>query len=364
MTSSGSLPVPAVLVRHAGGEYPVYIGRGLLAALPALIREVADARRAVVISDEQVAAAVPCPLDADRLTFPSGERSKSRETWARLTDQLLALGCGRDSVIVAVGGGVTGDLAGFVAATFLRGVPVIQIPTSLLAMLDASIGGKTGVDVPAGKNLVGAFHAPLAVVVDPDVLSTLPAEEYRAGLAEAVKHAVVADAGHLFWLEREASALLAREPACVEAMVRTSVAIKAGIVAADEHETGRRAVLNAGHTIAHALEAATEYGLRHGEAVAIGLVVEAALGERIGVTEPGTASRIAAVLGRLGLGTALPAEVTTEVLLAPMQSDKKARRGAVRFSLVAKVGQPFVDQDGWTRAVDATQLRTLLEQCR
>jgi 3-dehydroquinate synthase len=318
-------------------------------------------RRLVVISDEHVSAVVRHDLSVDRLTFPAGEASKTRAEWARLTDAMLALGFGRDAAVVAVGGGVTADLAGFVAATFMRGIPVLQVPTSLLAMLDAALGGKTGLDLPAGKNLVGAFHQPAAVLVDPLVLATLPEPEYRHALAEAVKHAAVADAAHFDWLERHADAVLAREPAEVEQMIRRSLEIKADIVEADEFECGRRAVLNAGHTVAHAIEAASAYRVSHGAAVAVGLVTEARLGERLGLTAPGTATAIAELLQRFGLPTQLPTELAPEDLLAFMRADKKRRDAQLRFTFVARLGAVAGDQrTGWTHVVTEESLLTVL----
>jgi 3-dehydroquinate synthase len=347
----------ALILRHATGACPIYVGPGLLDDLPASIDALLPGRPLVVVSDDQVAAAVPTTLAAPRLTFPAGEPSKTRHTWARLTDDLLALGLGRDGALVAVGGGVTGDLTGFVAATYLRGIPYVQVPTSLLAMLDASIGGKTGVDVPAGKNLVGAFHQPVAVVVDPRALRTLPERDYRAGLAEAVKHAAIADAAHFAWLDTQVDALAARDEAVLEELLRRSIGIKAAVVADDERESGRRAVLNAGHTVAHALETASGFTLRHGEAVAIGLVAEARLGEQLGVTAAGTASALAALLDRLGLPTRTPREVDRAAAVAAMHSDKKNRGGELRFSLLRAIG---ITAEPWTTAATSGAIRAAL----
>ncbi len=339
---------PTLQIRHGAGACPVYIGRGLLARLGELAGRHCPGRRLAVISDDRVAAAVPVPLDAPRLTFPAGERSKHRDQWARLTDLLLEAGFGRDSALLAVGGGVTGDLAGFVAATYLRGVPLIQVPTSLLAMLDASIGGKTGVSTPAGKNLVGAFHQPAAVVADPDVLATLPPAERRQGLAEAVKAGLVADAAQFGWLEEHAAEVSAGDPDRLEDLIRRSVPIKAAVVEADERETGLRAILNAGHTVAHAIEAATGHAVPHGEAVAMGLVVETRLAERLGIAADGTAARVESLLQRLGLPVRPPAGVGSGQLLALMRADKKNRRGTVRFSLPTRIGAMAAPDDAWT----------------
>jgi 3-dehydroquinate synthase len=201
---------------------------------------------------------------------------------------------------VALGGGVTGDLAGFVAATFLRGLPFVQVPTSALAMIDAAVGGKTAVDVPAGKNLVGAIHQPRLVLADTETLCTLPAAGLADGMAEAVKHGVVADASYLGYVEQHSAAILARDPRVMEHVVARSVEIKAAVVAADPLEAGRRAVLNFGHTVGHAIEAAAGFSVPHGAAVAAGMVAEARLGERVGRTVAGTATRIAAAIARFG----------------------------------------------------------------
>jgi 3-dehydroquinate synthase len=248
---------------------------------------------------------------------------------------------------VAVGGGVTGDLAGFVAATYMRGVPCLQVPTTLLAMLDASVGGKTGVDTPEGKNLIGAFHPPVAVLADPLVLATLPEREYRAGLAEAVKHGLIADRDYFGWIEAHAETLVGRDPAALEHLVRRSVEIKAEVVGEDEREGGRRAILNAGHTVAHALERATDFRVPHGEAVGLGLVAEAALATGLGLATPEPGARVAALLERLGLPTRVREPVGEERILAAMASDKKNRAGGIRFALPRGVGT-MGDGPEWT----------------
>jgi 3-dehydroquinate synthase len=349
----------------------VYIGVGLLDSLTLLAAEHLPGRRSVLVADANVAAlyddwrhgdAMPWrarerTCDDPRpqgwsapLAFPAGEASKSRETWARLTDDLLAAGYGRDSAIVALGGGVTGDLAGFVAATYHRGIPFLQVPTTLLAMLDASIGGKTGVDTPQGKNLVGAFHPPAAIVADLLTLTTLTDRDYRCGLAEAVKHGLIADAEHFEWIEAHVDALNARALDALDVLVRRSAGIKTAIVGDDEHEGGRRAVLNAGHTVAHAIERVTEYAVPHGEAVAMGLVAECRLGEQLGVTQSGTADRVARLLGRLGLPADSP--YPQESLAEAMRFDKKAVGGRVRYALPARLGEAARDGERWMVEVD------------
>jgi 3-dehydroquinate synthase len=263
---------------------------------------------------------------------------------------MLSRGCGRDTTVVALGGGVIGDLAGFVAATFMRGVPVVQVPTTLVAMIDAAIGGKTGVDTSAGKNLVGAFHPPAAVIVDPTVLGTLPAEHLRAGLAEALKHGVVADAAYF---DRTVSAL----PVCLSArgalapemaaLIAGSIAIKTAIVASDAREDGRRKVLNFGHTIGHAVEAATDYGLLHGEAVAIGMAIESHLAERASIARSGLTDVVCDALRVAGLPSRLPGSVQPSDIVARTHVDKKARSGVVEYALPRSLGEMAGAESGW-----------------
>jgi 3-dehydroquinate synthase len=311
--------------------------------------------RPVIIADATVSDLHPGMLPGvPRITFPAGEHSKSRETWGALSDRLLASGHDRHTLVIALGGGVATDLAGFVAATLLRGVPWLAVPSTTLSMLDASIGGKTGVDTPLGKNLIGAFHPPRAVFADPELLGTLPDAPFLEGLAEAVKHAAVASAAHWEWLARHADSILAREPQALATLIADSVAIKAEIVAGDEREEGRRAILNAGHTWGHAVEHASDYQLPHGHAVAIGLVREARLGESRGVTEPGTADRLAALLGRLHLPTELPIPLSRERIAGALGHDKKNVHGEVRTVLLRKVGEVARTRDGrWTHPVSA-----------
>ena len=368
--------------------YPVFVHPGVLQALGAICQGSAPAHRYAIISDDEVARYwLPAASDAitavirgahvSTTTFPAGEASKTRERWLRLTDWLLSEGAGRDTVVVALGGGVVGDLAGFVAATFMRGVPIVQVPTSLLAMVDASIGGKTGVDTPQGKNLVGAFHQPAAVIVDPAMLATLPAAHVRAGVAEVIKHGAIADANY-FRLAASWSATVHqslerdRAPDAFDwnglptlEIIARSVMIKADVVNADPLEKGRRAILNAGHTVAHALERESGYALLHGEAVAIGLVVEAELGEAKGITAAGTADALRAALGGAGLPTALPATVNHDRLVDAMRVDKKARAGGLAFALLARIGEPAgSDAGGWTTTIDERLIREVLARPR
>ena len=335
--------------RIDAGRYEVLVAAGLLDRLGPLMAasELADAASYGIISDSNVA-----PLYAERVraalrdlggraelfVVPAGEASKSRREWALVSDAMIARGLGRDSVVIALGGGVIGDLAGFVAATFMRGVPVVQIPTSLLGMVDASIGGKTGVDTPAGKNLIGAFHWPALVAIDPALLSTLPDAHWRAGFAEVIKHGAIADEGHFNDASALAPALSRARADTLATIIAHSVRIKAAIVASDEREAGPRRALNAGHTIAHAIEHTSRFVVPHGEAVSIGLVVEATLGERLGVTAPGTAQALRTALRSAGLPTAAPPDLAPSELIAATRTDKKSRDGVVEYSLLARIG--------------------------
>ena len=310
---------------------------------------------AVLITDANVAEHYLGPvagslraagLEAETVTLPPGEGSKTLDTAGRLYDRMLQAGLDRGSAVVGLGGGVVTDLAGFVAATYMRGIPWIAVPTSLLGQVDAGVGGKTGVDHPECKNLVGAFHQPAAVLADVGALATLPEEELRTGLAEVVKHAMIRDARLMGRLERDTDALLARDPAVCEAVVACNVRIKAEVVSADEREGGLRRILNYGHTIGHAVESlAMASGGRlagmpvtHGRAVALGMVAEASIAERRGRLSPQAAARQRDLLARFGLPVALEAPLDADRCLGIMRHDKKASAGRLRFVLPEAVG--------------------------
>jgi 3-dehydroquinate synthase len=345
-----------VPVQIVGSPYQVCVGAGALDQLPEMLTQTCPAARYAIIADSTVAGLYGDRVrtlantiaPADVFPFPAGEWNKTREQWQALTDAMLASGVGRDGAVIALGGGVTGDLAGFVAATYLRGVPYVHLPTTVLAMVDSSVGGKTGVDTTHGKNLVGAFHQPRIVVADIGLLATLPDIQLRAGLAEAVKHGAIADRDHFAQIEERRAALLGRDLEELTAIVGRSVEIKADIVARDEKERGQRAILNFGHTVGHALETLTGYTLLHGEAVALGMAVEARLGEASGVTEYGTATAIERALVALELPTEV-GEVTPEQLIHVMEMDKKSRAGTVKFAFLKRLGQAARSEDGsWT----------------
>lgn len=363
-------PVSEVRVGSGAGAYPVMVGAGLLRRLPELLGTYARAHRYALVADDNVASLYGADvvegcrgagLRVDLFTFPQGEASKTREQWSFLTDRMLEAGLGRDAAVVALGGGVTGDLAGFVAATYLRGIPLVQVPTSMVAMVDASVGGKTGVDVRAGKNLVGAFHAPRVVVADPETTRTLPREERAQGLAEAVKHGAILDDAYFERLHEDASGLLAGDVDATRATVLRSVELKARIVGEDERESGLREILNFGHTLGHAFEAAAGYAIGHGSAVAAGMVLEARLGEELGVTRGGTADRLAQTLSRFGLGSVPTHAVDEGAVLGFLGADKKARRGRPRYVLLERVGA--VDHGpGWSREVPDGAVAQLLAE--
>jgi 3-dehydroquinate synthase len=359
----------SVTVTHALGSYPVYVAPESLSRLGEIVERHLPARRVVLIADEQVHQLLESHRlgalnwSGDVLTFPAGEQSKTRESWASLTDAMVQRRYGRHSGIVALGGGVTGDLAGFVAATYMRGVPYLQVPTTLLAMVDASVGGKTAVNTPAGKNLVGVFFPPVAVVADPLVLRTLPDGAFRGGLAEAVKHGLIADREYFEWLERQVDKLLARDASILTHLVRRSVEIKAEVVSADEREAGRRAILNAGHTVAHALEQLSGYSLPHGDAVALGLIAESALAEQLEIAEQGLCGRVSSLLSRLGLPTRSPAPLNNSDLVSAMLGDKKNRDGMIHVALVAQVGCMHRDRT-WTTPVSTTRINQVIDTIR
>ncbi|MBN2171519.1 MAG: 3-dehydroquinate synthase [Candidatus Krumholzibacteriota bacterium] len=324
-------------------RYPVHVGRELP---PALLAEVLAGRPAAAVVDARLARRQGPRLDAwlgglPRLTVPSGEGSKRLVRVERLAGRLLELGLGRDGVLVAAGGGVVGDLAGFLAASYLRGVPFVQLPTTLLAQVDASLGGKTAVHLAGARNALGFFHQPLAVMADLAWLDTLSRRDLRAGLAELVKTMAVADPA---WLERLAAAgpaLLDPHAPLLEAAVTASCRHKAAVVAADEREDGRRRVLNFGHTLAHALEAAgPRPAWRHGEAVALGMLAALRLGEREGITPPALRRCLTGLFGSLGLPGRLPPDLAAARLLALMDRDKKRRGGRVEFVLLEAWGRP------------------------
>ena len=330
-----------------GGGYDVLIGRGVLAELPALLAERNLVGPVAIVSDEHVAATWAEPLrqalagagyPAAVIVLPSGEAHKTLATVARIYEALVAAGIDRNGSVLALGGGVVGDMAGFAAATYLRGVAFVQAPTSLLAMVDASVGGKVGVDLPQGKNLVGAFKQPRLVAIDPEVLASLPAVEFRNGLAEVVKHGVIADPELFAQLEG------APPPLAIESLVARALRVKIAIVQRDPFEHGERAFLNLGHTFAHAFEQVSHYAVPHGQAVALGVVAAAHLAAGRGACAPDLPARITAVMARLGLSVTLSGYDAVAILRA-MATDKKRQAGRLRFVLPQVIGQVALYDD-------------------
>jgi 3-dehydroquinate synthase len=327
--------------------YPIHIGEGILVD-SALYAPHLGGGDVVVITDQTVA---PLYLDHVGVALKSagarvsnfvvkpGEEAKSWQTLNSIFDALLKARVGRDALIVALGGGVIGDLAGFAAAIYQRGVPFVQVPTTLLAQVDSSVGGKTAINHPLGKNMIGAFHQPLAVVSDVATLASLPARELRAGIAEVIKHGLALDAAFFDWLEWSIEKLVARDAEALSYAVRRSCELKAQIVAGDERESGARALLNFGHTFGHAIEAASGYGAwLHGEAVAAGMVMAAELSRRQGMIGESDVERVRALIRRGGLPVAGP-PIAPEKMLELMAVDKKAAQGKVRFVLLESIGK-------------------------
>jgi shikimate kinase/3-dehydroquinate synthase len=347
-----------IKVDLAQSSYEVVVGSHLLARAGALMSPVLGQKRCVVVTDAHVAALHLASLqhsldDAgiahDTMIVPPGEASKSFDSWRQVVEGLLARQVDRHTTIVALGGGVVGDLAGFAAAATLRGLPFIQIPTTLLAQVDSSVGGKTGINAPQGKNLLGAFHQPLLVLADTGVLNTLPPRELRAGYAEIVKAGLISDAGFYEWCEANAAAMLAGDAALLSEAIERAVRFKAAVVGDDERETkpnDGRALLNLGHTFAHALEAETGYGgnLLHGEAVATGLVLATHLSALLGLCPQEDTSRVAAHLASVNLPTSI-ASLPADNLLAHMKQDKKMRDGRLSFVLTRGIGKAFTSRD-------------------
>jgi len=337
-------------------SYTVHVGPGEMARVGEAAAAVGDVTSVVVVSDSTVSelygpavleSLAAAGLEASLVDFPAGEEHKTLATVGEVFDKLFAVTppVDRNSLIVALGGGVVGDLAGFVAATALRGLRWMHCPTTLLADVDASVGGKTGVDAPAGKNLIGAFHQPRGVLIDVDALATLPPEHVRNGLAECVKHAVIRDRTLLDFIEDHTEAILARDAETLTELIARNVAIKAEVVSADEREAGQRAQLNFGHTIGHAIEVRVGYGnLLHGEAVSLGMVAACHLAVERNLLEADAAGRVEYLLGRLELPTRRDG-LNADAIWQTMQLDKKARGGQVRMILPVMLGEAAIFDD-------------------
>jgi 3-dehydroquinate synthase len=338
-------------------SYPIHIGAGVIGRAD-LYRDYLSGGSAAIVTNAVVGPlyldGVKKALHGARVTaiiVPDGEQAKGWETLQHIFDALLAARCGRDTLLVALGGGVVGDLAGFAAAVYQRGIDFVQVPTTLLAQVDSSVGGKTAINHPRGKNMIGAFHQPRAVIADLATLDTLPERELRAGIAEVIKHGLALDAAFFQWLEQNIDKLVARDRGALAHAVRRSCELKAAIVAADEREAGSRALLNLGHTFGHAIEAGTGYGTwLHGEAVAAGMVMAAELSLKMKLLEKADVARIRALIERAGLPVKAPA-LRPEEILRLMSVDKKAAGGEVRFVVLDAIGRAELRGGVETQAV-------------
>ena len=354
--------MPVLELNHAAGCCKIRLDRGLLGKPSAWRKHVTG--KVLIVTDRIVAGYYLQTLVQTLAEFapaeiilPPGEQAKTMANWHSIVEKLAALGAQRDATVVALGGGVIGDLAGFAAASYMRGISVVQAPTTLLAQVDAAIGGKTGFNLAAGKNLVGAFHQPAAVMVDVEALATLDERDYLAGLAEVIKYGAIRDAGFVDWLEDNVDPLLQRRADTLETAVASSARHKIEVVEADEREAGQRALLNFGHTFGHAIETATGYArYRHGEAVAIGMHLAARLSARLGMLADRDAHRLARLLTALGLPTDPPADVAPKELLAHMHLDKKNRGGRLRLILLDALGAAVIRDD-----IEPNTLLELLE---
>ena len=357
-------PSHRVPVQTPSGSYDILIDSGLLAS-PAAWQGLPPAHHAVVVSNATVhalhgaaleRALAPHHAQVSRVLLPDGEAHKTWQTLNGVFDHLLGHGCDRKTVLYALGGGVVGDITGFAAASYMRGVPFVQVPTTLLAQVDSSVGGKTAINHPLGKNMIGAFYQPARVLCDLATLDTLPERELRAGLAEVIKYGPIADMDFLAWLESNLGALLARDRAALAHAVRRSCEIKAWVVAQDERESGLRAILNFGHTFGHAIETGIGYGhWLHGEAVACGMVLAADLSATVGLVPAAFAQRLQHLIERAGLPVVAP-HMPAQRWFELMRVDKKAEAGDVRYVLIDQPGSAVV------RAVDDASVQRVIER--
>lgn len=353
----------SITVTYPQGSYPIYIGENLLKE-DHLIREHLSSDRALIVTNETVSkiylAALKKALEGitlDVCILPDGEEHKNLQSFKQIIDALASNQHHRDTTVIALGGGVVGDMTGFAAASYHRGVAFIQIPTTLLAQVDSSIGGKTGINHPMGKNLIGAFHQPKAVFIDIETLHTLPDREFKAGLAEIIKAALIKNADFFAWLVDNIDALMARNQEALSIAIQRACSIKANIVAEDEKEMGVRALLNFGHTFGHAIENALNYGVwLHGEAVAMGMVMACELSVRVSWLDKNSAEQVTELLEKIGLPTELPPKIKAQELETLLGSDKKILQNKMRFVLLKGIGHGVI-----TNEITATMLRELLQ---
>jgi len=343
-------------------SYPIIIGKGIIRNVGASLRTAKIAKRYGIVSDERVAALYgrtlldslqQAGIIGEMLVFPHGEASKCLETIGQLASNLAERGFDRGDGLIALGGGVTGDITGFLASIYMRSIPFVQIPTSLLAQVDSSVGGKTGVDIPQGKNLIGTFYQPRAVFIDTEVLQTLPRQEFLGGMAEVIKYGASIDADFFSWLEQNREAILALDSTVIVPMIRKCCEMKATVVEQDEREGGLRRILNFGHTIGHAVEAASGYQLIHGFAVAIGMRAVAELAVRSGVTDASVVEKIKNLLSAYSLPTEIPAGFDRDALRNYLRSDKKTIGGRVFFVLPEQIGKVRITDQVEEADIDA-----------
>ena len=355
-----------VNVELAERSYKVYIGSGFLGNQHAAF-DLPDGGTALIVSNQTVA---PLYLDSLKdslstanvhsLVLPDGESYKTMAYWSKIIDKLIDMSATRDATILTLGGGVIGDMGGFAAASYMRGIRFVQVPTTLLSQVDASVGGKTGFNHRSSKYLIGAFHQPAAVLIDIDTLNTLPAREFSAGLSEVVKIAAIRDADFLSWLEQNTAAIMSRDTGVLVELIKRSVENKAQVVSEDEREAGVRALLNFGHSFAHALETLTDYQhYLHGEAVSIGMMVASRLSELRGLCYPGFTDRLGTLLRSFDLPLELPEDMDTDQILETMKLDKKVMAGSLRLILVKSAGQGFIDSSS-----DKIQIATAINASR
>lgn len=342
------------LKKTSDDSYKIHLRAGLMESLPALLLKDNYGRKYAIVTDSNVKKLYGEKMQkllAENgiysvvVPFPAGESNKNLRNVEKICSQLSILGIERSDCLIALGGGVTGDLAGFVAAVYLRGIPYLQIPTSLLAMTDSSIGGKTGVDSNEGKNLIGCFKQPRAVFIDPNFLVSLPASEIRNGMAEVIKHAVIGDKGLFKFLEKKREAILNLEEKPLLKMLKRSIKVKKALVMADEHENGVRVFLNYGHTIGHALESASNYAIPHGQAIAIGMFLINKIAMARGAMNEKNGQRINSLLSQYGLPNRVPQDLKISAILKALKKDKKSRDGVIWYIVPKKIGQVGITRD-------------------
>jgi len=340
------------LDKRSSLSYEISMGYNILDRIGLVIAKSNLAHRYIVIADSNVSAIYggkflavlrDMAIKVDLIEFPAGEKSKNIDSILGIVRKLIGLGADRSSALIALGGGVTGDMTGFIASIYMRSIPYIQIPTSLLAQVDSSIGGKTGIDLPEGKNLLGAFFQPAMVFVDLQFLNTLPDGEFNNGLSEIVKYGIIDDIELFNLLEMETDGIRKRDPDLLETIVGRSCKIKKGVVEIDERDMGMRRILNFGHTIGHAVEAESGYKISHGNAISVGMIASARISEKLKHLSSGDRDRIEHLIGSIDLLDHIPESISTEGILSKMRTDKKKKGDSIHFVLLKKIGLPFIN---------------------